>query len=171
MSVNDRKLHYILLIGGAVLGFAGVALWQDFSRNFFALPSPHSKKTSSEHSLPMPQSSSTPGISTQSDLIVLETPAPQALVKSPLSLSGRAKGPWYFEGSFVARIEDSAGNNLGVGIMQADGEWMVTGFVPFAGTIFFAPPTTATGKLILEKQNASGLPEHAARVEIPIRFR
>ena len=53
----------------------------------------------------------------------------------------------------------------------ADGEWTTKDFVPFALTLNFAEPRTATGTLVLEKSNPSGLPEHAAEVRIPVRFR
>jgi hypothetical protein len=31
-------------------------------------------------------------------------------------------------------------------------------------------PAGATGTLLLEKANASGLPEHAAELRVPVRF-
>ncbi len=107
----------------------------------------------------------------ENDMVELATPLPNTVVQSPLSLSGRARGNWFFEASFSMRIEDANGTNLGIGVMQAQSEWMTTDFVPFKGTIMFIAPTTATGKLILKKDNPSGLPEHDAQMEIPIRFK
>jgi len=53
---------------------------------------------------------------------------------------------------------------------QAQGEWMTESYVPFGVVLTFEPPTGTTGRLILEKSNASGLPQHADSVVIPVRF-
>ena len=47
---------------------------------------------------------------------------------------------------------------------------MTTEYVPFVIQLSFSMPSTPTGTLVLEKDNASGLPEHANQLEIPIRF-
>ncbi|MFA5942496.1 MAG: Gmad2 immunoglobulin-like domain-containing protein [Candidatus Paceibacterota bacterium] len=104
------------------------------------------------------------------DLIVVDTPLPGAIVASPLTISGRARGTWYFEASFPVRMLDAKGNELGVLPAQAQGEWMTTEYVPFIVDLAFATSTTATGTLVLEKDNPSGLPEHANELRIPIRF-
>lgn len=105
------------------------------------------------------------------DLIVLETPRPNAVVKSPLTVRGQARGNWYFEASFPIRLYDANGKQLSVGIAQAQGEWMTTEFVPFEVSLTFDTPTTETGTLILEKDNASGLVEHDDHLELPVRFK
>jgi hypothetical protein len=48
---------------------------------------------------------------------------------------------------------------------------MTPAFVPFEATLSFTPPASRTGTLILAKDNPSGLPEHAAELRIPVRFR
>ena len=47
---------------------------------------------------------------------------------------------------------------------------MTTDFVPFSVTLTFVKPATATGTLVLQKDNPSGLPEHDASVEMPVQF-
>ena len=94
-----------------------------------------------------------------------------ALISSPLTVTGRARGMWYFEGSFPVRVLDAEGVELGVVAAQAQGEWMTTEFVPFSATLTFATSTTAAGTIVFEKDNPSGLPEYAAEVRIPIRFK
>ena len=94
-----------------------------------------------------------------------------AVVKSPLTVSGEARGNWYFEASFPVKILDANGNQLGIIPAQAQSEWMTTDFVPFSTSLVFSTSTTDTGTLVLEKDNPSGLPEHADEVRIPIRFR
>ena len=53
---------------------------------------------------------------------------------------------------------------------QAQGDWMTDNFVPFKVQIEFKKPDTSTGVLVLEKDNPSGLPENAGKIEIPINF-
>lgn len=104
------------------------------------------------------------------DLIIVHTPLPNAAVKSPLTISGRARGNWYFEASFPVRLLDGNGNQLAIKPAQAMDNWMTTEYVPFDVTLTFTTPTTDTGILVLEKDNPSGLPEHANELRIPVRF-
>lgn len=104
------------------------------------------------------------------DSLVVDTPLPNAIVSSPLTISGRARGEWYFEASFPVKIVDAKGKQLGIVQAQAQGEWMTTDYVPFTTQLPFSIPSTPTGTLILEKDNPSGLPEHANQLDIPIRF-
>lgn len=106
------------------------------------------------------------------DLVVVESPPPGAAVTSPLTVRGRAQGSWYFEAVFPVRLVDAKGNVLASGPARAQGEWMTPEFVDFAITLTFAAPSdSATGTLVLERSNPSGLPEHAAEVRVPVRFR
>ena len=43
-------------------------------------------------------------IDSKSDLIRLESPAPFEIVKSPMTVSGEARGYWYFEGDFPVTL-------------------------------------------------------------------
>ena len=106
----------------------------------------------------------------KSDLIRLESPRPNQTISSPLEIKGEARGNWYFEASFPARLVDANGKELAVIPVTAQGEWMTTEFVPFQATMTFPTPTTATGKLILEKDNPSGLPENDDQLVIPVKF-
>ena len=105
-----------------------------------------------------------------SDLVRLSSPASGALIKSPLTLTGQARGNWYFEASFPIRIIDANGRELGRTAASAQGDWMTTEFVPFKATVTFATSSTATGFVVLEKDNPSGLPQNDASLKIPIRF-
>lgn len=106
----------------------------------------------------------------QSDKIRLSTPRPGETITSPLELVGEARGPWYFEASFPARLLDANGLELAVVPIQATADWMTSEFVPFAGTMEFVSPATATGTLVLQKDNPSGLPEHDDELRVPIVF-
>lgn len=102
--------------------------------------------------------------------ITVTSPQPNESVASPLTITGQARGSWYFEASFPVKLVDANGNILDQQPAQAQGEWMTTEFVPFEVTLTFARPATSTGTLILEKDNPSGLPENDNRLEIPISF-
>lgn len=104
------------------------------------------------------------------ELIQVSYPRSNQLVNNPLNISGEARGTWMFEASFSGWIEDEAGNNLGTVILEASEDWMTEEFVPFSGVLSFSPPSGTKGKLILEKANPSGLPEHDQTLVIPVRF-
>ena len=95
---------------------------------------------------------------------------PGESITSPITISGEAKG-WYFEASFPIKIVNESGAILDQRPAQAQGEWMTSEFVPFSVRLSFpAQPTGSKGKIILEKDNPSGLPEYDDYLEIPITF-
>ena len=106
----------------------------------------------------------------KTDLIRVTTPSPNIIVKSPLSISGEARGYWFFEASFPIKVLDGNGTVLGIGIAQATTEWMTEDFVPFSTTIVFNVPGTRRGTLVLQKDNPSGLPKHDDELRFPIVF-
>jgi hypothetical protein len=103
--------------------------------------------------------------------IVIEIPQPNDLVTSPFKVSGLARGIWFFEASAPIRILDANERELGVSYIEAQGDWMTTDHVPFAGTITFREPATERGFMVFEKDNPSGLAEYSASISIPVRFR
>ncbi len=106
-------------------------------------------------------------------MIVIDTPKPQETVSSPITISGKARGNWFFEASFPITVVNWDGLIIGQGIATAQGEWMTSEFVPFTARISYTlPPETPynRGALILKKDNPSGLPEHDDSREIPIIF-
>ena len=106
-----------------------------------------------------------------SEKVRLSSPRINEIIGSPLSLTGEARGLWFFEASFPVRILDGGGDEIAVGYVQATSDWMTESFVPFEGRIEFQMPKTESGTLVLEKDNPSGLPEHYEEVRIPIRFK
>lgn len=110
-------------------------------------------------------------IDEHADLIRLESPDPLAVIESPAEVTGRARGTWYFEASFPVVLVDWDGLIIAEGVATADGEWMTEEFVPFRATLEFETPDYGErGTIILQKHNASGLPEHDDALEVPIRF-
>lgn len=106
----------------------------------------------------------------KSNLIKVDSPLPNETVKNPLLVSGIARGYWFFEASFPVSLLDDDGNEIALGIAQAEGEWMTTEFVPFKVILNFDKPSTTAGKLILKKDNPSGFPENDDELIIPIVF-
>lgn len=104
------------------------------------------------------------------DLIVLETPAVGQLVTSPLQVSGKARGYWFFEASFPYKVLDANGQVLGQGAVMTADEWMTEDFVNFSTQITFDKPTTSRGELVLMKDNPSGEPQYDNELIVPIKF-
>jgi hypothetical protein len=102
--------------------------------------------------------------------ITVTAPKPGAVVSSPLMVEGEARGTWYFEASFPVRLVTDSGEVLAQLPATALDDWMTEDFVPFTVSIVFAPTQATSGKLILSRDNPSGLPEHDASVEIPVLF-
>jgi len=110
-------------------------------------------------------------IEAKKDLIVVEDLEPYDMIESPLSITGQARGYWYFEGSFSVHFINSEGEEVSVAIATADDEWMTEEFVPFTATLEFETPEIgARGVLQFRKANASGLPEHDDVLEIPVMY-
>lgn len=106
-----------------------------------------------------------------SDRIFVQAPLPGAMLRSPLVVRGQARGNWFFEGDFPLRLLDRDGRELARGYATAQGEWMTGDFVPFAGTLVFEPPPgTATGWLVLHKDNPSEHRELDEVLELPVGF-
>lgn len=106
----------------------------------------------------------------QSSIIRLDNVQPNQTITSPLELKGEARGYWYFEASFPVELRDSDDLLLANGVATAQGDWMTVDFVPFTTTLTFSQPATATGKLILKKDNPSGDPANDDSLVVPVVF-
>jgi hypothetical protein len=107
------------------------------------------------------------------NLIRLDSPRPNQTISSPAIVTGEARGYWFFEADFPIFVVDWNGQIIGQGYASAEGEWMTEEFVPFRGTVTFDTSQIQNqysnrGALILQKSNASGLPEHDDALEIPV---
>lgn len=112
----------------------------------------------------------------KSHLIRLTSPLPNAEIGSPVTITGEARGNWYFEASFPVFLTDWDGKIIGQGIAEAQSDWMTADFVPFKATLSFdtsliSGQYSRSGTLILKKDNPSGLPEHDDALEIPVRLK
>lgn len=113
--------------------------------------------------------------SLKGEIIYIESPKPEEKISSPLVVTGRARGPWFFEASFPLVLTDWDGRIIAQSYAQAQGEWMTTEYVPFEGTLVFENPSwdaefSKRGSLILKKDNPSGLPEYDDAIEFTVYF-
>ncbi len=104
------------------------------------------------------------------DLIIVNNLTANAVVESPLTIEGEARGSWYFEAVFPVALYDADGNVIASGQAQAQSDWMTSDYVPFTVTLTFSKPTTETGVLKLMKDNPSGDPARDNALDIPVRF-
>ena len=100
----------------------------------------------------------------------VSAPAINAVIASPVAVAGSAKG-WYFEALFPVKILDGDGTVLGNSQAQAQSDWMTTSSVPFSVSIPFTAPNYATGTIVFQKDNPSGLPKYAEEFTLPVRFK
>jgi len=103
--------------------------------------------------------------------IKVASPKPNQTVLSPLTITGQARGSWYFEASFPVQLVDEEGTTLVSAPAQAQSDWMTDDWVPFSVTLTFDQPQTAAGQLILKKDNPSGQAENEARITVPVKFK
>lgn len=105
------------------------------------------------------------------DLIQITQPRPNTAITSPLTVQGNARGSWFFEGTFEVYVLDENGTEIARSFAQAQDDWMTEDFVYYESNLMFEKPTTAKGTLVLEKNNASGLPEHNDKLLVPVLFK
>jgi len=149
-----RPTYKWLVIVGVVVVAGGLYLWY--------------ARMGSSGLYPTPSASATPS---SDDKIRLDSPLPGAYVSSPLTVTGQARGTWYFEASFPVELTDWDGKIIAQTPAQAQGDWMTTGWVPFQAMLTFPKqPPGSRGFLILKKDNPSGLPQNEDSREIMIYF-
>lgn len=115
----------------------------------------------------IPAPAEAPALPFESEHVRVGSPLPGASVGKSFTVQGEARGPWYFEASFPVEVRDPSGEQVGLGIAQAEGEWMTEEFVPFTAQVS-VPDYTGPATLVLKKDNPSGLPENDDSVEFEI---
>lgn len=104
----------------------------------------------------------------QNPKIDLISPKPNEELGQSFSISGQARGSWYFEASFPIVLLDEARNELLTTVATAQGEWMTENFVPYSATVDLKTKYTGKAFLVLKKDNPSGDPNYDDQIEIPI---
>jgi len=104
-------------------------------------------------------------------LITVQTPLPGAVIESPLTIRGRARGSWFFEGDFPILLKDADGKIIARSFVTAASEWMTTDFVDFLGSLSFTSPKRGSrGTLVFVKDNPSDRAELDDSTAIPVFF-
>jgi hypothetical protein len=109
----------------------------------------------------------------KTDLIQLSSVQPNDKVKSPLTITGEARGGWFFEGDFPITLTTTNGEVVARGIATAKDDWMTSEFVSFESVLTFSVSEELDGEkgmLLLHKDNPSGLPENDDVLEVPVIF-
>lgn len=109
------------------------------------------------------------------DLIVVDAPTPYSIITSPVKITGKARGNFYFEATFPIDVVDQDGKVIGHGQAKALSDWMTQDFVPFEATIDFPNQNTQgdfykRGAIVLHNDNPSGLPQNEKSIQIPVLF-
>ncbi len=103
------------------------------------------------------------------EAIRVDAPRPGTVVAGTVEVSGRARGPWFFEGDFPLLVLDGRGEVVARHFASAREPWMTTDWVPFAATVTIAQPYAAGwGWLVLKKDNPSERRALDDEVRIPI---
>jgi len=103
----------------------------------------------------------------QSDIIVT-TPKQGQIITSPLTLTGQARGSWFFEANAPVTLLDDQGKVIAQSRVEAIGKWMTTNFVAFQGQLEYSSNATSSGTLIFNNDNPSGLPEKSKEFKLPV---
>lgn len=124
-----------------------------------------------EASVIEPSAVETPIVDDKSDLIKVTSVVAGDAITSPLTITGEARGSWFFEATFPIKLLDSKGNIIATTVAQAQGDWMTEEFVPFKATLTFnAVRGSIDGTLVFAKDNPSGLPENENQLTIPVKL-
>lgn len=105
-----------------------------------------------------------------SDLIQVEKPLPNKEVTSPLKISGKARGFWFFEADAPVVLLDKDNKQLAESYIQAEGEWMTEDFVEFTGSLQFEAPDDERGYLVFKRANPSDMRENDREYRLPVIF-
>lgn len=107
--------------------------------------------------------------STQVDIT---SPLPNSEIKSPITVSGRAKGVWFFEANAGLALLDSNKQPITIGNVTATTDWMTDDYVSFTGKITYPLAYKGqSGYIQFSNDNPSGLPENSKTFLVPVLFR
>ncbi|HWO07405.1 MAG TPA: Gmad2 immunoglobulin-like domain-containing protein [Candidatus Paceibacterota bacterium] len=165
-------MQFIIVLIVAIVAFAG-GVWYaneyDFELPIVGTPQTTLTTTPNTNTgTNTPQAPRATYHNADANLIVVSTPQPGATVPNTFTVSGQARGNWYFEANFPIEVVSATGTRLVQSPVQAQGEWMTTEFVPFSVQITVPANYQGPATLILHNDNASGLPENARSISIPI---
>lgn len=103
--------------------------------------------------------------------ITIIKPQPGSVISSPLEITGKAKGSWFFEALIGVELLKND-KILATTAGKANGNWMTNDYVDFSATLKF-PEVKETGnaKLLFRNSNPSGKKESEKSFSIPVVIR
>ena len=113
-------------------------------------------------------SESAPSPAPLSASVSVSSPISGATVGHSLSVTGKVPGNWSSEAQFPLMVRDANGNVVGRATGHLQGDWQTTALVPFTATIQIDGNFRGLARLVLLKDNPSGLPENDDSMEVPI---
>lgn len=153
------KKRYFILILIIVFGGLFFVLFRDASAPEITIPS---TDTVLDPEIPPAQ---------KDDMIIVDTPRPKSVVSADaIVIKGKARGSWYFEGSFPVTLIDTSGTVLLNTYAKAQAQWMTNEYVPFS-TVLNYPRSVHTPMqaiVVLKKDNPSGESRFDAELRIPV---
>lgn len=164
MQLTLMKNIIIVIIGALIVFFV-------ISKVSYA-PVP----TTTEENIPIAEISTTPkeiALNSEKGVVIYVTlPNTKVATGSPLQISGRAPGNWFFEASAPVTLTNWDGLIIGESFVTAEGDWMTTDYVPFKGEIIFPEGNLYNrGFLIFKKDNASGEPQFDDSAELQVTIK
>lgn len=100
--------------------------------------------------------------------IIIVSPRAGSLVSEKITIVGRARGEWFFEGVFPIKILNNDGEEIASGIAVAQENSYTEEYVPFAATVTVDTEENTSGFIEFQKDNPSGLQENSESYQIPI---
>lgn len=91
-------------------------------------------------------------------------------IQSLFTLTGEARGAWFFEASLPVTLYDAHGKVIAQAPAQALTDWMTADFVPFSVNLIFSTPATRTGEISIRADNPSGEPANDKEFRVPVIF-
>jgi len=105
------------------------------------------------------------------EVLQIYTPLSGQTISSPLTIKGLAPSTWFFEASFPIKLFTKDGQELAVGIAQAQTDWMKPGLISFVANLnFVLPSDTTQGTLVFSADNPSGLSQYDKSVTMLVKF-
>ena len=150
--------NLLILVGALIIIAVAVGAWFAFG----------TRQAAPVVVTPTPVTPQITYVNASADNIVVTSPIPGAVTGKSFTVTGKARGPWYFEASFPVEVKDPSGNTLATGVAQAQGDWMTTDFVPFSVAITIPGAYQGPATLILKKDNPSAEPQNDASMSFPI---
>jgi len=116
-----------------------------------------------------------PAVVGMPDEPTIASPKSDDIISSPVSVSGQARGGWFFEASFPIQVYDSNDRLLGSGSAKfvpknANDTWMTNDFVDFQGGVQFSQPATDSGYILFKNDNPSGDPAKDESFKLSVKF-